>query len=249
LTSKENRAKGALAPALVARARATKGVTDRESLPTPQETAEGIGPKGVADKLVCPGENDCWLATAQGWLFHLADDAHRSLPATGDPAFSGLITFRPPDAGLPAVVPDAPPVDDSGLLGELSANAPALQVTAQPEAEATTSVPLVTRIRSKLLHGDVLQISFHLATTARVRLVAKRRRTVVASTQARTLAAGNRKVQLRLSRRRWPTKLDLQAHALGKLPTTSLRGAGSTTVGTGFHVLPKPQQRAWEHVH
>jgi hypothetical protein len=247
LTSAANRAAGALAPALVARVWADQSVTDRQALPSAQEASEGVGPKGAADKLVCPAVNDCWLATTQGWLFHLADDAHRTLPANGDPAFGGLITFRPEDAGIPATVPDAPPVDDSGLLGELPGTAPALQVSVAPEPEVTTTVPLVSNIRTKLLHGRTLQVSFHLATSARVRLLAKRRRKVVASTSTHTFAAGNRKLTLRLNPRRWPTKLDLQTHALGKLPTTSLRGAGSTTVGTAFHRLPKvPAATAWE---
>jgi hypothetical protein len=238
---------GAGATAALARVGGNQEVTERQTLPSMMEMSEGIGPKGAADKLVCPAENDCWLTTTQGWLFHLADDAHRSLPANGDPAFAGLITFRPPDAGIPAFVPDAPPVDDSGLLGELSGGAAPLQVAVAEEPEARTTVPLVSRIRTKLLHGTTLRVSFHLATKARVRLLAKRRRKVVASTSTRTLAAGDRSLTLRLNRRRWPTKLDLQTHALGALPTTTLRGSGTTTVGTGFHSLPKgPTARAWE---
>jgi hypothetical protein len=247
LTSSENRAGGALAPAMIGRVWADQTVTDRQALPSAQEASEGVGPKGAADKLVCPAVNDCWLATTQGWLFHFADGAHRSLAANGDRAFAGLITFRPEDAGIPAIVPDAPPVDDSGLLGELPLTAAPLQVSVSPESEATTTVPLVSRIRTKLLHGRTLQVSFNLATKARVRLLAKRRRKVVASTPTHTFEAGTRKLTVRLDPRRWPTRLDLQTHALGKLPTTSLRGAGSTTVGTPFHLLPKgPAAKLWE---
>jgi hypothetical protein len=232
--------------ATVASVGGNQEVTERQTLPSSQEMSEGVGPKGAADKLVCPSAEDCWLATTQGWLFHLADDAHRSLAANGDPAFAGLITFRPADAGIPAFVPDAPPVDDSGLLGELSANAP-LQVTVSEEPEARTTVPLVSRIHTRLVHGTTLRVSFQLATKARVRLLAKRRRKVVAKTSMHTFAAGSRSLTLRLDRRRWPTKLDLQTHALGPLPTSSLRGAGSTTVGTGFHSLPKQLLAgAWE---
>lgn len=75
---------------------------------------------------------------------------------------------------------------------------------------------------------------FHLAAKARVRLVAKRRKQTVASTPMRTLAAGNRELLLRLQLKRWPTKLDLQTHALAPLPTVSTRGASTTTVSTGF---------------
>jgi len=247
LTSAENHAKGSLAPAMLARVRSNQTVTDRQALPSSQEGAQGIGPKGVADKLVCPAPEDCWLATAQGWLFHLANAGNRHLAANGDPAFSRLITFRPADAGIPAVVPDAPPVDDSGLLGERSASAAALIPSVAPEPEVRTTVPLVSRIRTRLVHGNTLEVSFRLATKARVRLLAKRRRVVVAHTSLRTMAAGNRKLTLRLNPRRWPTKLDLQTHALGKLPTSSLQGAGNTTVGTAFHMLPHtPAAQAWE---
>jgi hypothetical protein len=247
LTSRDNRSKGSVAPAMVARVESNKTVSERQTLPSAQERAEGIGPKGVADKLVCPAPEDCWLSTTQGWLFHLANEGNRHLPANGDPAFSSLITFRPVDAGIPAAVPDAPPADDSGLLGELPASAASLIPSVTPEPEVQTTVPLVSRIRTRLIRGTTLELSFQLATKARVRLVAKRKRVVVAHTPTLTMAAGKRTLRLRLNRRRWPTKLDLQTHALGKLPTSSLQGAGNTTVGTGFHVLPRaPEAHAWE---
>jgi hypothetical protein len=244
LTSRANRALGSLAPAMVARVHTDQTVSDRQTLPTALEGAEGVGPKGAADKVVCPAVNDCWLATAQGWLFHLAEEGNRTLPANGDPAFAGLITFRPADAGVPAVVPDAPPVDDSGLLGEPPPPPPPLETPA--ETEPKVSVALVSRIRERFVHGTTLEVRFHLAAKARVRLLAKRRRSVVASTPRRTLGAGNHMLALKLDRRRWPTKLDLQAHALGKLPTVGLRGSSNTSVGTALHVLPRtPSGLVW----
>jgi hypothetical protein len=246
LTSRENRAKGSVAPAMLARVHSDQTVSDRQTLPSAQESAEGVGPKGVADKISCPAPNDCWLATSQGWLFHFADEANRHLPLDADPAFSRLITVRPADASIQAVLPDAPPADDSGLPKELSASAGSLTESAKPESEPLATVALVSRIRTRLIHGNTLEVSFHLATKARVRLLAKRRRVVVARTPMRTFAAGNRKLGLRLNPRRWPTKLDLQTHALDKLPTTTLRGAGNTTVGTAVHVLPHvPAAQGW----
>ncbi len=94
-------------------------------------------------------------------------------------------------------------------------------------------------IRSKLVHGTTLQVSFHLAVKARVRLLAKRRKQVVAATAMRTFSAGNRRLLLRLDRRRWPTKLDLQTHALAKLPTVSTTSAGVGTVSTAFVSLTR----------
>jgi len=70
----------------------------------------------------------------------------------------------------------------------------------------------------------------------------------VASTPTRTLAAGARKLLLRLNRHEWPTKLDLQTHPLAPLPTTTVKesvggpehgGVRSNTVSTGLTVLPR----------
>jgi len=192
-----------------------------------------------ADKIACPASNDCWLATAQGWLFHYSDAAHRALPEDTDPAFAARITFRPPDAGVPAFVPDAPPPDDSGLPGEVGQLGGALAEAQATLPETRVPVPLLSHLRSRLLHGSTLELRFHLAVRARVRLLAKRRRRVVASTRMRILQAGDRRLLLRLSPKSWPTKLDLQTHALAPLPTQSTRGAATTTVGTGAVVLPR----------
>jgi hypothetical protein len=108
---------------------------------------------------------------------------------------------------------------------------------ATPEPELRTPVPLLSNIRTRLIHGTTLELRFHLAARARVKLLAKRRARVVASTPTKTLAAGNRSLTLRLNRRQWPTKLALQTHALAPVPTVSTRGASSTTVSTGFATL------------
>lgn len=221
--------------ALVARISPTGAVSDEERLPS---AGEGIGPKGAAAKIVCPAPHDCWMATTQGWLFHLAPAGERRLPQDNDPAFANLITYRPPDEGLPQVVPDAPPVDDSGLLGERPPSIGSLLESSPLTNESQVSVPLISGIRTRLVHGTTLELRFHMAVRARLRLLAKRGRSVVAATPMRTLAPGSRKLLLRLNPHRWPTKLDLQSHALAKLPTTSTRGAGVTTVGTGLLVLP-----------
>ena len=80
-----------------------------------------------------------------------------------------------------------------------------------------------------------------------MRLLAERHKQLVASTPTHTLAAGERKLLLRLNPHEWPTKLSLQTHPLAPLPTTTVKeavggpehgGAGSTTVTTGLTVLP-----------
>lgn len=211
-------------------------------LPSQGEQEAGVGPMGAASRLSCPMLGDCWLATAQGWLFHLAPEGERQLARDPGEAeyFSSLITFRPADQGLPQVVPDAPPPDTSGIgeQGPQTGGAFAEAVTAG--AKPKTRVPLLSRLRSRLVHGTTLELSFHLAVKARVRLLAKRRKQVVARTPMKTLAAGNRKLQLGLRRQAWPTKLDLQTHALAPLPeiesTTAAPGAG--TVGTNTESTP-----------
>jgi hypothetical protein len=241
LDSGQNLAKEPLAPALVARLSSSGAVSEREQLPSAQEVALGAGPAGAADKISCPAPHDCWMATRQGWLFHLSTPAGRSAEVANpdsDPAFSKAqpITFRPLDSGIPPIVPDAPPVDDSGLPGEAPPTTTPLSEAAAP-SELRVPLALLSHIRSRLVHGTTLELRFRLAVKARVRLLAKRRSQTVASTPMRTLAAGNRALTLRLDRARWPTKLDLQTHALARLPTVSTQGAATTTVSTGFASL------------
>ncbi|HUN78814.1 MAG TPA: hypothetical protein VMU32_07845 [Solirubrobacteraceae bacterium] len=218
-------------------------VLGETTLPSPAEEAQGVGPKGAAARLACPAAGDCWLASTQGWLFHLAPPAQRTLPR--DPGegeyFHGVITFRPQDQGLPQVIPDAPPENDSGETEGPPPYGYELPKTTTVESETKVKVPLISGLRAKLVHGTTLRLSFHLAVKARVRLIAKRHRSVVAATPMRTLNAGSRALLLRLNRRRWPTKLGLQSHALAPLPTESAHKVGasnSNTVTTGLAELP-----------
>jgi hypothetical protein len=225
-------------PALLAHVGSDGGV-ETQTLPSAAEAAEGVGPKGAAKAVSCPAAEDCWLVTTQGWLFHLAPAGREKLAADEvdrSAVFANRITFRPPDAGLPQVVPDAPPPDDSGLGERPVGKGLLVEIPTTPEAKVRA--PLVTSVHSRLVHGTTLELRFHLAVEARVKLLAKRKQRVVASTSSHTFAAGNRKLLLRLNRNRWPTKLDLQAHALAALPLESTRLPGNNTVGTGVVVLP-----------
>lgn len=215
---------------------AADGSFTEEHLPSEKQQAEGVGVKGAAYKVVCPAQNDCWMATTQGWLFHLSEEASRTLPVDRDPSFNGpLITYRPPDEGLPQVPSDAPPVDDSGLEEAHPASTPPLQTeVTQQNRFATVPVPLLSGMHTRLVHGTTLELSFRLAVRARVRLLAQRRHSIVASTPARILQAGRRKLLLRLDPHHWPTKLDLQTHALAPLPTASTRSSGVETVSTSL---------------
>jgi hypothetical protein len=216
--------------AVLARISSEGKVLEAQTLPTPREQEEGIGPKGAAARLSCPAENDCWLATTQGWLFHLAPEGERTSTRDEDPSFAGPITFRPPDQGLPQVPPDAPPPDTSGLVEEGPSAPPPIESKAPSEAKITA--PLLSHVHSKLIHGSTLQLTFHLAVKARVRLVAKRRRSIVAATPRRTLGGGTHTLMLRLDPRRWPTKLSLETHALAPLPLVSSVTGEGANIGT-----------------
>jgi hypothetical protein len=224
------------APALLARVGPDGSVSSEDVLSLPGE-GEGVGAKGAASKLACPAPHDCWLATTQGWLFHLSDG--KPIEQDTDPAFSHLISERPSDEGVPQIPPDTPPADDSGLLGEPPPALGTLPETPKPPEEKVR-VPLLSHLRSRLVAGTTLELSFHLAVRARIKLIAKRHGQVVANTPTRTLSRGTRKLLLRLDPRRWPTKLQLQTHALAPLPTVTRSGpASSGTISTSFFALPK----------
>lgn len=218
------------ARANVARISADGSVSDQVELPTEQ----AYGPLGAAGAMACPATHDCWLATTQGWLIHLTTGA--ALQRDSDPVFSSEepITFRPADEGVPQVAPDAPPPDDSGLEESTAPPKAAFVETQKPETFAQVQLPLLSHVKSRLLHGTMLELSFHLAVRSRVRLLAERHRRVVAATKTQTLKAGARSLTLRLNVRAWPTKLNLQTHPLAPLPTASTREPGINTVSTSL---------------
>ena len=222
-------------------------VLEEQTLPSRPETEAGIGPKGVAARISCPAVEDCWMATKEGWLYHLAPAGERTLPRNEIPGFDELITYRPQDQGLPQVTADAPPPDTSGLQEEAPDYGGTFAETKGIPIESTILAPLLSDLHTRLIHKTTLELRFHLAVKARVRLLAKRRKKVVASTPMRTFVAGERRLLLRLNRREWPTKLSLQTHALAPLPSATVKeavggpehgGAGATTVTTGLTVLP-----------
>jgi hypothetical protein len=170
------------------------------------------------------------MVTTQGWLFHLSDGSQ--LERDSDPAFAGLIGYRPPDEGLPQVPPDLPPIDDSGL--DEPASTESVPVPEAPKAPTPRrTLSLLWDLHSKLVDGTTLRLSFHLRVRARVELLAKRHRKIVAATGKRVLAAGDRALLLRLDRRQWPTKLSLLTHALVALPTVPVTGEGGEGGGEG----------------
>jgi hypothetical protein len=216
-------------------------VLGAQTLPSQSEVQEGVGPKGAAARISCPAVEDCWMATTAGWLYHLAPEGARTLPPSEISGFGNVITFRPPDQGLPQVVADAPPPDTSGLNEEVPLQTDVQGQETHSESNGKVQLPLLSHLHSRLVHGSTLRLSFHLAVKARVRLLAKRSRRIVAATPMRTLKAGSRALLLPLNPHSWPTKLSLQTHALAPLPLVSSvtgEGANVTSVSTGFVALP-----------
>jgi hypothetical protein len=207
------------------------GALTEEQLPTAAEQAAGVAPKGAASRIVCPAQGDCWLVTTQGWLFHLSEEGDETLPPDTTPAFNGpLVTYRPPDEGLP---PAQVSVAAESATEEAEDTPPPATLPSVPAGGARRTVALLSDLRSRVVRGSTLQVSFRLAVTARVRLLASRHGQVLASTPTRTLRAGRRQLVLRLNPRRWPTRLDLQTHALAPLPTVpGTSGGGRGTVAT-----------------
>lgn len=136
--------------------------------------------------------------------------------------------------------PDTLPPDDSGLPGEAAAAVANFKVETTKLPEDRTTLPLLSAVHTRVLGRDMLELRFHIAVKARIRLLAKRKQVVVASSRTLTLAAGTHSIRLKLDPKRWPTKLQLQTHPLAPLPTVSLRSPSTNTVSTSL-VFPSIQ--------
>jgi hypothetical protein len=157
--------------------------------------------RGSAARIECPSSDECWMVTWAGWIFRYSEGG--SLPLDTEPAFEGTIEFRPNESAE-QFVPDRLPVDDSLLFAP-----PPLELdpTAPPAGGKVRRLPpLLKKIRSRL-RGLRLTVSFTLTRRARIGLLAKRGGRTVARTRPRVYAPGRRKLGLRLSRRRYPTRL------------------------------------------
>ncbi|HEX7291884.1 MAG TPA: hypothetical protein VF250_12230 [Conexibacter sp.] len=180
---------------------AADGRTDLQALESDDAPA-----KGAAWKIACPAADDCWMATARGYLYRLVDAAAMpSYARDDDPAFAGTIAVRPNEAAAQAV-PDAPPEDDSGL------QAPPVQLFLPLPADFNLPVcrplpSLVTHVAVTVAGGPRLVVRFRLRQSVKVALIAARGGRVVARTPLRRLRAGPRALTVRVSRAHWPTRL------------------------------------------
>ncbi|HEY6781062.1 MAG TPA: hypothetical protein VI111_08915 [Thermoleophilaceae bacterium] len=196
------------------------GETQLETLAGPGEPA-----KGAAWRIACPATDDCWLATARGYLYRLVDPTAAPIyPRDEDPAFQGTITVRPNEAAEQAI-PDAPPEDDSLLLAP-----PVEVVPVAPPDDAPPCTPLpslVSGVKARPSGRTRLVVRFKLRRRARVALVARRGKRVVARTRLQRLRAGHRSLTLRVRADRWPTRLRFVVRG-DKRPRQRCRGeAGS----------------------
>ncbi len=212
--------------ARVARVDGETGTVESFTLP-----ASGSG-RGSAAKVAFTGANEGWLVTSAGWLFHWTDGSR--VARDDDPAFARLIDFRP-NENAEQFIPDSPPVDDASTLAP-----PPLEVTVAPVVDPAVVEPqqleaLLKRIRVKR-RGLRLLVTFTVARRARISLIALRRGKRVARSKPKVFRPGKRRIVLRLSRRRWPTRLRLATAELD-LPAGAgaegEAGAGDTVTTGG----------------
>jgi hypothetical protein len=206
-------------------------ISNEEMLGSKLGSKQGPGKLGSAGPIACPARNDCWMATSQGWLFHLTEDEQApartdGYPVDTDPNFASVIAFRPPDEGIPQLPSIEPPTDDS-LANQVEPPPPTTNVQS---STTRTSKPLVTNVSSHVVHRFTLELSFKLTVKARVQLLASRKSRRVAQTARKTLRAGRHTLTLRLNPQRWPNKLDLKATPLEPLPTVEAKGVTGQSV-------------------
>lgn len=211
-------------------------IVETDVLPS---TGTGVGYSGEAGPIVCPAQHDCWMATlsesgpSPGWLFHLSDGEHE--PQNTDPLFDGadgVISSRPPDAGLPVIYPDGPAVDDS--LANQAPPAPPIEPPAPaPTVKKVKAKRLVKEVKSRFEHHRTLVISFVLTGKAHVQLIARRDGRIVAKTPRRQLRAGRHRLSLTFDPAHWPTKLQFEVKPPGSPGSSGSSGlSNSESVST-----------------
>jgi hypothetical protein len=185
-------------------------------------TAQGVGARGAAQQIACPATNDCWLATTSGWLFHYTDGTQ--LAQDTDPNFQTVISNRPADAATPQTYSDTDPGDDS-LANQQTVTTPTTTTVVTIKRGKKKVEALVTAVHTRMVgrRKTTLELTFTLHARAHIQLLAEHvtrtgkgrhartRIKVVALTKRRTLKKGRRSLELVLSVRKWPNKLDLKA--------------------------------------
>lgn len=164
--------------------------------------AAGAG-RGSAARIACPATNECWMVTRAGWLFHLSDGT--VYPQDTDPAFQGTIEFRPNESAE-QLVPDMPPPDDSKTFQPLPL---------EPAPKQPKPTKLLKRVKSKL-EGKRLVVSFFVARPARIQLIARKKKRVVAKSPLKRFSPGRGELSVRVTRERYPDELEFKIRELGE---------------------------------
>jgi hypothetical protein len=154
--------------------------------------------------LACAAPGDCWLGTADGWLFHTASAPAQ--PADDAFPFTTVLRDRPADAASPRVVSDAAPTDDSGA--DLGFEDKTIEV---PKDE-TPLTPTTSRVRIKALSRTRVEVRFDVDIEARVRVRAFYRKKVVSRSSWRTVDAGRHRITIKVTPKRWPTRISLDVN-------------------------------------
>ncbi len=196
---------------------------------------EGGSARGAATAVACPAADDCWLATAKGYLYRRTDGA--TYDRDTDPAFQGTIAIRPNEAAS-QVIPDEPPADDSRLLAPPVELPPA---AAPVPNQCATPPALVSRVKASrrpLTKAQLRQqnaritlvVRFRLARPAKVGIVGKRGKRTVGRAKPRTLKAGTRSLSFVVRRKSFPKKISF---SLKELAAPACEPDDGDTLGTG----------------
>ena len=215
----------------------------RRRCPPRTKREAGVGPKGAAARISCPALEDCWMATTEGWLFHLAPEGERTLrpneidgfhkadhlpPARPGPAAGGGRRAAPRHLG-----PQRRRLRRAEIRRRAKNRSPRANRRCSCRCSRACTASWSTAPRSKL--------SFHLAVKARVRLLAKRTR------QARRVHAHAHAEGRQPQAAAWPQPAELadeaepadaRARAAAAVSSVTGEGADVTTVSTGLVVLP-----------
>lgn len=163
---------------------------------------------GTASRITCAAADECWLATTNGWLYHLSDGVPRE--RDDDPYFATYLSARPADATSVPDLSDAIPVDDSGAdLPFLSADLTLAEPVEDPDLPEPIAAPRATHVRVKAVNRRTVEISFRLSARANVDLRLLRGKATVARYRKRGVARGPHKVRLRVTIKRWPNAIKL----------------------------------------
>jgi hypothetical protein len=159
-------------------------------------------------------------ATGQTYVIAAADVGH-TLVVTERASNAGGVGVAATSAATAIVLPPVTVITPTLTPTPTPGLTPIVSLAPAPKPPPVrVSVPLVSQLHERLIHGKTLEVTFRLAVKARVRLIARgKHKKVLTSTPAHTFAAGAHRLLLVLNRRHWPTKLELRTHPLQPLPT------------------------------